>query len=61
MNPKTTEPCYAVIRTDDGRGFTVKMIVWSAEEANNQVFRLNGLNKIKGCAYHWEKTRASRR
>ncbi len=71
MNPKTTEPCFVVLRTDEAwenlRGVThpeevtVKLVAWTAEDANEHVERLNRLNQDKGCRYHWVTSRALRR
>lgn len=35
---------------------TVKQIVMSAQEARNEVVRLNQLNAAKGCKYYWQAT-----
>ena len=35
---------------------SVKEIVMSAEEARNEVVRLNELNAGKGCTYYWQST-----
>lgn len=35
---------------------TVKQIVMSAQEARNEVVRLNLLNAAKGCKYYWQAT-----
>ena len=71
MNPKMTEPCFVILRTDDAwvnhRGVaypemvTVKLIVWTTEEAVEHVDRLNKLNDDKGCRYHCVTSRALRR
>lgn len=61
MNPKTTEPCYAIIRVESDGCRTVKLIAWSQTEADGHVDRLNALNADKGCRYHVETTRALRR
>jgi hypothetical protein len=34
----------------------IKEIVMSAEEARNEVRRLNQLNAEKGCTYYWQST-----
>ena len=54
---------YAVVRIDDYStgaledNITVKEIVWSLEEAEAEVARLNELNDSKGCRYFWQSTR----
>ena len=35
---------------------TVKQIVMTAEEARDEVIRLNQLNASKGCKYFWQAT-----
>jgi hypothetical protein len=35
---------------------TVKEIVFDADEARNEVIRLNNLNKDKNCRYYWQTT-----
>jgi hypothetical protein len=35
---------------------TVKQIVMSAQEARDEVMRLNQLNAAKGCKYFWQAT-----
>jgi hypothetical protein len=61
MNPKR-EPCFVILRTDlDSGGITVKLVLWSAEEAEDEVKRLNALNGDKDCCYHWLTSRAARR
>jgi hypothetical protein len=57
---------YAIVRID---GFladlysdvepliTIKKIVWSQEEAEEEVERLNRLNEKKNCKYFWKLTR----
>ena len=52
-----------VLRTDlDSADITVKLVVWSEQEAEEQVKRLNDMNAAdKDCCYHWLKSRALRR
>jgi hypothetical protein len=60
---KNNIPVYAVIRIDDYPSgtlencITIKEIVWSVEEAEAEVVRLNELNRSKGCRYFWQYTR----
>ena len=60
---KSKTPVYAVIRIDNYSAaalednITVKEIVWSLEEAEAEVARLNELNDSKGCRYFWQLTR----
>ena len=60
---KNNTPVYAVVRIDDYPSgtlencITIKEIVWSAEEAEAEVARLNELNRSKGCRYFWQYTR----
>ena len=35
---------------------TVKQIVMTAQEARDEVVRLNQLNGAKGCKYYWQAT-----
>jgi hypothetical protein len=35
---------------------TVKQIVMTAQEARDEVVRLNQLNAAKGCKYYWQAT-----
>jgi hypothetical protein len=37
-------------------GVTVKEVVLTAEEAQDEVIRLNKLNGDKGCVYYWQST-----
>ena len=37
-------------------GVTVKEVLMSAEEAQNEVVRLNALNGDKDCIYYWQTT-----
>jgi hypothetical protein len=60
--PKTQ--VFAIVRIDEGYSavalenrITVKEIVWSLEEAEAEVARLNELNGSKGCRYFWQTTR----
>ncbi|HYU98610.1 MAG TPA: hypothetical protein VE977_07270 [Pyrinomonadaceae bacterium] len=60
---KRKTPVYAIVRIDDYStgaledNITVKEIVWSLEEAEAEVARLNELNDSKGCRYFWRSTR----
>ncbi|HKG45094.1 MAG TPA: hypothetical protein VKB02_00080 [Pyrinomonadaceae bacterium] len=60
---KTNTPVYAVVRIDDyptdklENNITIKEIVWSLEEAESEVARLNELNASKGCRYFCLYTR----
>lgn len=62
---KNADPAYAVIRLDLNHdesvrtrdSMTVKMVVWTLEEAEAEVKRLNELNGDKGCLYYWQYTR----
>ena len=45
-----------VIPAAGPNGVTVKEVVMSAEEAQNEVIRLNALNADKGCTYYWQTT-----
>ena len=60
MNPEKTEPCYVVLRTDDG-AVTIKLIVWTREEVEAEVTRLNALNGDEHTHYDWVVSRAVRR
>lgn len=71
---KNTEPAFAIIRLDPPslyqgpsgpasgviQWLTVKEIVWTIEEAEEEVRRLNELNAGKGCVYFWQGTRVCR-
>lgn len=62
MNNKTTERCFVILRSDTStEEVTCKMVVWSIEEADKQIERLNNLNESKGCLYWYETSRALRR
>jgi hypothetical protein len=62
MNPDKVEPCYLVLRDDGGAGgLTVKLVVWTPEEAEAEIERLKKLNPMPKCAYTWVKSRALRR
>jgi hypothetical protein len=67
------EHVYAIIRFDfyDDRDIplcelvpedriTVKKLVWTTEEAQAEVDRLNRINADKGCVYFWQTTRLTR-
>ena len=63
---KDTEPACAVVRLDRFLGdeigrITVKEVVWSVEEAEREIKRLNGLNADRGCLYIWQHTRVKPR
>ena len=57
-------PCYAVIRFSGERSskedITIKEIVWSVEEAESEVDRLNSLalKRDSNDVYFWQYTRA---
>lgn len=60
-------PAYAIIRvdhyletTDINTLYTVKKIVKSIERAEEEVQRLNDLNKDKKCKYFFQYTRIER-
>lgn len=61
--------CFAIVRVDEfalkdaaiENAITVKGIVWSQEEAEREVARLNGLNAERGCRYFWQVSRAAPR
>ena len=60
---KRNTPVYAVVRIDENLSetlencITIKEIVWTIEEAESEVARLNELNRSKGCRYFWQHTR----
>lgn len=62
--PRKTKRPFAIIRVDEfmlpiariEESVTVKKIVWSEEEADNEVNRLNDLNR-PGARYFWQCTR----
>ena len=62
MRKRNTQ-VYAVVRIDNyptdelENNITIKEIVWSLEEAEAEVARLNELNASKGCRYFWQSTR----
>ena len=60
MNPNLVEPCYLVLRSDSGVD-TVKIVVWTEEQAEGEVQRLNALNGDAVTHYHWVTSRALRR
>lgn len=59
---------YAIIRVDNlclpnavaEEAVTIKKIVWSKEEAESEVKRLNKLNNDKDSVYFWQVTRLER-
>lgn len=62
---KTKEHVYAIVRIDEfydlsvplENMITVKEVVWSIEQAEAEVSRLNELNESKRCRYFWQTTR----
>ena len=56
---------FAILRDDEFQGstvpienrVTVKCVVWTLADAQQQVERLNHLNSSKGCRYFWQATR----
>ena len=70
---KNQLPAYAVVRLDTydepteaspsnisvSVDVTVKKVLWSQEEAEAEVERLNQLNSDKGCRYFWQYTRVA--
>ena len=62
---RKAENVYAVLRLDFPTGerpdglinVTVKEIVWTVEDAQKEVDRLNQLNAEKSCRYFWQTTR----
>jgi hypothetical protein len=58
---------YAIIRLDldpvytDEDRYTVKRVVWSEDEADAEVARLNEVNADKNCRYFWQYTRVVRK
>jgi hypothetical protein len=61
MRPEIVEPCYVVLREDEGGGIAVKLVLWSAEEAEQEILRLNALNRDRGCHYYYVRSRAKRK
>jgi hypothetical protein len=66
------EPAYAVVRVDRFRlrdslpddpqvYVTVKEVLWTSDEAEAEVERLNRVNADKDCCYWWESVRVRRR
>jgi hypothetical protein len=63
------EQAFAIVRIDDAwtddapmkSRIAIKQIVWTLEEAEEQVVRLNALNAEKGCEYFWQTTRVAPR
>jgi len=60
MNHPKTEPCYVLLRTDDG-AVTIKLIMWTREDVEAEVSRLNALNGDEHTHYDWVLSRAVRR
>jgi hypothetical protein len=63
---RNADPAFAVLRVDpdirrDEDRVTVKEVVWSINDAQNEVDRLNHVNADKGCLYFWTPTRVVRR
>jgi hypothetical protein len=59
---KAKTQVYAIVRLDDSMisledGISVKEVVWSLEEAEAEVARLNELNGSKGSKYFFRTTR----
>jgi hypothetical protein len=62
---RTTKHMYAVVRVDKfladvsppANTITVKEVVLTQEEAENEVRRLSATNSDKDCLYFWQKTR----
>ena len=59
---KAKTQVYAIVRLDDSMisledGISVKEVVWSLEEAEAEVARLNQLNGSKGSKYFFRTTR----
>lgn len=46
---------------DEQERVTVKEIVWTQQEAEREVERLNALNAEKDCVYAWQHTRVKAR
>jgi hypothetical protein len=61
---RTKQHVDAIVRIDEFDSsvtledmITVKDVVWSIEQAEAEVSRLNELNESKGCRYFWQTTR----
>jgi hypothetical protein len=61
---RTKQHVDAIVRIDEFDSsvtledmITVKEVVWSIEQAEAEVSRLNELNESKGCRYFWQTTR----
>jgi hypothetical protein len=62
---KTTKHVFAVVRLDNflsdvappANAVTVKEVVLTQQEAENEVQRLNAVNSGKNCLYFWQMTR----
>ena len=61
---RTKQHVDAIVRIDEFDSsvtlediITVKEVVWSIEQAEGEVSRLNELNESKGCRYFWQTTR----
>lgn len=63
------DQAYAIVRLDAADAndapiqprITVKRIVWTLKEAEDDVARLSALNAEKGCEYFWQATRVAPR
>jgi hypothetical protein len=69
MKPhKHFDHAYAIVRVDEFLGddapldhkITVKLILWDADEARDEVARLNGLQREGGVRYFSQPTRIQR-
>ena len=62
---RTKQHVYAIVRIDEFDDssatledmISVKEVVWSIEQAEAEVSRLNELNESKRCRYFWQTTR----
>jgi hypothetical protein len=62
---KDADQAFAIVRldryiSDEASQATVKEVVWTEEEAEREVDRLNTLNADEACSYHWQATRVKR-
>jgi hypothetical protein len=63
---RDADQAFAIVRidpfiSDETSRTTVKMVVWTEEEAEREVERLNAVNAGKDCLYYWQPTRVKRR
>lgn len=66
---RDADQAFAVLRfdrflpddADEQERVTVKEIVWTQQEAEREVERLNALNAEKDCVYAWQHTRVKAR